>query len=115
LANSQNSRVLDNAELGYRRIRVERPLRLRSHASPVRVKCLQEHPTFIALSSDLAGEQMKCVVVAALQGLPQHPSYDQNEYLSWLDKVLKPFKPAPSLSRWDARPMLNERGQPLPD
>jgi len=31
------SRVLDNSdsELGYRRIRVERPLRLRFHASPV--------------------------------------------------------------------------------
>jgi hypothetical protein len=33
-------------------------------------KCLQEHPTFIALSSDLAGEQLKCAVVAALQRLP---------------------------------------------
>ncbi len=45
------SRVFDNEDFGYRKITVERPLRLSFQASPERIALLEEEPAFRALAT----------------------------------------------------------------
>jgi type I restriction enzyme M protein len=98
---NEHSRVFENAEFGYRRVRIERPLRLCFHASPERIARLQEQPAFKALAEGkkrgraadaAAGEQLQRAILDALRRLPNRPSRDPAEYLPWLEAALKPFK-----------------------
>jgi type I restriction enzyme M protein len=98
---NEHSRVFENAEFGYRRVRIERPLRLCFHASPERIARLQEQPAFKALAEGkkrgraadaAAGAQLQRAILDALRRLPDRPSRDPAEYLRWLDAALKPLK-----------------------
>ncbi len=101
---NEHSRVFENAEFGYRRVRIERPLRLCFHASPERIARLREQPAFRALAESkkrdelaraadmIAGEHLQYVILNALRRLPDRPSRDPAEYLRWLDEALKPLK-----------------------
>ncbi len=97
MAENEHSRVFENAEFGYRRIRIERPLRLRFHAAPERIARLWEQPAFKALAQGkkngrAAGERLGQAILDALRRLPDCPSRDPAEYLRWLDGALKPLK-----------------------
>ncbi len=96
--------IFDNADFGYRRIRVERPLRLNFHATPERIALLKEQSAFHSLveskkkdpaeqaAENAAGEQTQQAIVWALQTLPGEQSRQPAEYLAWLDQALKPLK-----------------------
>lgn len=97
-------KVFENAEFGYRRIRVERPLRLNFHATPERIEAVREQNAFQALieskkkdeeekAADCAqGEKLQQAILQALQTLPNKKSIQPKEYQAWLDKTLKPLK-----------------------
>lgn len=50
----EHSKIFDNADFGYRRITVERPLRLNFQASPARVERLRDEPAFQKLATSKA-------------------------------------------------------------
>lgn len=75
-------RVFDNEDLGYRRITVERPLKLNFAAEPQRIERLKEARAFIALAvskkrkdkkaaavEEAAGREMQEKILAVLEGL----------------------------------------------
>src|SRR5579883_1852393 len=45
----ENSKIFDAADFGYRKITVERPLRLNFQATPERIKRIKNEPGFIGL------------------------------------------------------------------
>ena len=97
-------RVFENADFGYRRVRIERPLRLNFHAAPERIERLKEQSAFTALTESkkkdereraadiAAGERLQQAILDALRRLPDRVSYDPTEYLRWLDDALQPLK-----------------------
>ncbi|MBV8884676.1 MAG: SAM-dependent DNA methyltransferase [Chroococcidiopsidaceae cyanobacterium CP_BM_RX_35] len=97
-------RVFDNEDFGYRRIRVERPLRLNFSASPERIERLYEQKAFEGLTqskkkkeedqqADLkAGQELQRQIVEALQQLPFEAIRDPKKFLPLLEKTLKPLK-----------------------
>lgn len=101
---NEHSRIFENTDFGYRRVRIERPLRLNFHAAPERIARVKEQPAFKGLTESkkkdakertadiAAGEQLQQAILDALHRLPDHPSRDPAEYLLWLDEVLKPLK-----------------------
>jgi len=98
---NEHCRIFENADFGYRRIRVERPLRLNFHATPERIARLQEEKVFQNLTEtrkkDPAaieaarreGEKQQQAILDALQRLPDRKSKNPNEYNKWLDTALK--------------------------
>lgn len=75
-------RVFDNEDLGYRRITVERPLKLNFAAEPERIERVKEARAFIALAvskkrkdkkaaavEEAAGREMQEKILAVLEGL----------------------------------------------
>jgi len=107
----EHCRIFENADFGYRRIRVERPLRLNFHASPERIGLVKSQPAFAALTESqkkdeaaraadrAAGEKLQQAILAALHKLPNRPSGDPAEYQGWLDRALKPLKVTDSLRK----------------
>jgi len=97
-------RVFDNEDFGYRRIRVERPLRLNFSAAPERIERLHEQKAFAGLTESKkkseadqeadrkAGEALQQKIIAALQPLPAEVMRDPKRFLPLLEKTLKPLK-----------------------
>lgn len=97
-------RVFDNEDFGYRRIRVERPLRLNFAATPERMERLHEQKAFAGLTESKkkseadqeadrkAGEALQQQIIEALQALPSEVIRDPKRFLPLLDKTLKPLK-----------------------
>lgn len=101
---SEYCRVFDNEDFGYRRIRVERPLRLNFSASPERIERLSEQKAFEGLTqskkkneedrqADIeAGKALQQQIIQALQQLPMKAICDPKKFLPLLEKTLKPLK-----------------------
>ena len=97
-------RIFDNEDFGYRRVRVERPLRLNFAATPERVKRLQEQKAFAGVTESKkkseadqeadhqAGEALQQQIMKALQALPSDVMRDPKRFLPLLEKTLKHFK-----------------------
>jgi type I restriction enzyme M protein len=97
-------RVFDNEDFGYRRVRVERPLRLNFAATPERIERLQEQKAFTGLTESKkkneteqeadrkAGEALQQQIIEALQVLPPKVVRDPKRFLPMLEKMLKPLK-----------------------
>jgi type I restriction enzyme M protein len=97
-------RVFDNEDFGYRRIRVERPLRLNFAATPERMERLHEQKAFAKLTDSKkkseadqeadrqAGEALQKKIIEALQALPSEVMRDPKRFLPLLEKALKPLK-----------------------
>jgi type I restriction enzyme M protein len=97
-------RVFDNEDFGYRRIRVERPLRLNFAATPERIERLQEQKAFAGLTESKkkseadqkadrkAGEALQQKIMEAVQALPSQVMRDPKRFLPLLEKTLKPLK-----------------------
>lgn len=120
-------RVFANAEFGYRRVRIERPLRLNFHVAPERIARLQEQPAFASLAEhpkqgapaagdNAAGEQLQRAILDSLRRLPSHLSRDPAEYLRWLDELAKSLKLKDPLRKaiFNALTERDETAQPVP-
>lgn len=84
------SKIFDNEDFGYRRITVERPLRLSFQASPDRLARLREEKAFAALATSkkkgaaaekeiAAGSELQEAILAALERLDAKVVYKQRE------------------------------------
>jgi len=97
----QYTRIYDTADFGYRRITVERPLRLNFQASPERISRLRAQPAFIALAVSrkkgeaaerevAEGTQRQQQILAALDTLDPAPLYkDRAAFEPVLEVALK--------------------------
>ena len=134
-------RVFDNEDLGYRRITVERPLKLNFAAEPERIERVKEARAFIALAvskkrkdkkaaavEEAAGREMQEKILAVLEGLAGIGIVkNREEFAAILKKRLKEAGlalPAPlikvilkELSRRDetADVCTGKKGEPEPD
>lgn len=84
------SKVFDNEDFGYRRITVERPLRLSFQASPERIALLRDEKAFAALATSkkkgaagdkeiAAGVELQEAILAALGRLDPKTVYKKRE------------------------------------
>ena len=87
------SRVFPATRFGYRRITVERPLRLNFHASPERIARLKEQRGFRNLAKsrkrgdagareEAAGRARQLAILTLLEGLPDTLYRDRNSFLA---------------------------------
>ena len=127
---NEHCRIFENAGFGYRRIRVERPLRLNFHATPERMARLQEEKAFQSLTEtrkkdpaaiEVAcreGEKQQQAILDTLRTLLGQMSRNPKEYRRWLDKALKGlnFKVSASLRKaiLNALTERDETAEPVP-
>lgn len=138
-AESENSKLFDNEDFGYRKITVERPLRLSFSATPEHIARLETSRAFEALAasrkSGRAGKKeieegaaLQADLLAALRTLPPDRIWmDREEFTAALEKVLKskslsvaaPLRKAilTSFSERDENPAVcvDADGNPEPD
>lgn len=121
-------RIFDNAEFGYRRIRVERPLRLNFCASPERIERLKEQPTFKALVDNKkmpsqgslfdmnSGAALQNEILAALRTLPTDLLKDPKQFQPLLDNLLQPLKLKEPLRKaiFNVLTEIDETAEPMP-
>lgn len=100
----EHCRIFNNEDFGYRRIRVERPLRWNFSAAPERLKRLPEQSGFAGLAESkkkqeadqqadiAAGKALQADIIGALKQLPVEVIKDPKQFLPLLEKTLKPFK-----------------------
>ena len=136
---ADHSKIFDNETFGYRKITVERPLRLNFQATPERIARLDDHKAFANLSvSKKKDEKTKAAEEAAgrarqdeirifLGALPDTLYTDRTDFVALLDDCLKqadlklgaPLKKAilQALSERDstATICLDAPGNPEPD
>jgi restriction endonuclease S subunit len=97
-------KIFNNIDFGYRRIRVDRPLRLNFSASPERLENVSEQPAFKALTESKktnineqvtdckAGEALQRDILNALKTLPSDLQKDSRKFLPLFEKTLKTLK-----------------------
>lgn len=135
---SERSKIFDNDDFGYRRIVVERPLRLHFQVSPERIERLKEESAFEKLASSkrkgkgaeeeiAEGAALQASVLAALTGLgPARGWKSRAEFEKALDvalakvgKLTAPVRKAilSALGERDetAEVCLDAEGKPEPD
>lgn len=135
----EHVKIFDSKDFGYRRIQVERPLKLNFSNDDERLKRLKENKTFIGLATskkrneqakaeeEAAGRELQEQILEALKSLPSKVIKDREVFQAQLDKVLSdaeiklkaPAKKAilTSLSERDetAEPCLDKNGDPEAD
>ena len=118
-ADAERSKVRENADFGYRRVTVERPLRLRYRGGEAAVEHLRALSVFV--KADEALQQQLVVAVRALNGLD---TLDRTEAEQRLAAVLSAGLPSPAkkalwtaLSVRDAEAPAgrDKKGNVLPD
>jgi type I restriction enzyme M protein len=85
-------KIFDTADFGYRKITVERPLRLNFCASGERINRLRSEPAFLSLCPDgeKAGKGLQKSLIAALQMLgPEKIWRNRDEFLKVLDAAMR--------------------------
>lgn len=139
MAEGENSKIYPNEFFGYRRITVERPLRLNFQTTPERIGRLKEERAFKALAEskkknpkekaveEASGRQIQEKILAALATLPDTLFKNREDFTSEIDKALKrtalklgaPIRKAilSALSVRDenAEACRDEEGNPEPD
>ncbi len=96
-AASETVKLFDTTAFGYRKITVERPLRLNLQASPARIARLKEHKAFLDLAiskkkdrgqrerEEQAGRERQEAIVTMLEALPDTLYMDRAEFAAVLD------------------------------
>lgn len=136
---SEIVKIFDTADFGYRKIVVERPLRLNFQLTPERLALLNDETQFINLAiskkkdpaikaqEEELGRREQVRVLAALQTIPGFVYTDRKSFEKALDKALNqahvsikaPLRKAilNALSQHDeaASICLDKKGQPEPD
>jgi type I restriction enzyme M protein len=134
-----HSKIFDTTDFGYRKIIVERPLRLNFQASPERIERLKEQSAFarLALSKkknpdmrameEEAGRQQQQAILHMLEGLPDALFKDRAEFEKILNRAVRKAKVKLSVplrkailaalsERDEAAEMCRDKdGQPEPD
>src|SRR5690606_16359026 len=99
-AESKHSRIFDNEDFGFRKITVERPLRLSFQASPERIARLEDESAFqnLAISRKKGekarqeieeGKRAQEAIRAALRSLdPERVYLDRKDFFRDLKKAL---------------------------
>jgi len=100
-AEGEQSKIFDTTDFGYRKITVERPLRLNFQASPERIGRLKMEAAFRNLavskkkgakeraSEEAEGRKLQERIVAVLEKLPSTLFKDRERFLGVLDSVAK--------------------------
>ena len=124
------TKIFDTTDFGYRKITVERPLRLNFCASEGRINRLRNEPAFVSLcpDGDEVGKDYQKLMIATLQKLgPEKIWRNRDEFLKALDARMetaeivlpKPLKKAilSALSERDEKADIckDSRGNSEPD
>jgi type I restriction enzyme M protein len=129
------SKIFDNTAFGYRKITVERPLRLNFQASAERIERLQEHSAFAGLAvskkkdaqekarEEAAGRKQQAAILAQLRNLPGTLFKDRAQFEQHLKKLNAGFPAsiqkailAALSERDDAAEICRDKnGEPEPD
>ena len=136
---SEVSKIFDREDFGYRKITVERPLRLNFQASPERIERLKEQSAFASLAvskkksdemkgiEEQAGKEQQRLILDILNSFPDTLYQDRGEFEKVLKKAMKTkgITVAPAvykailsaLSERDesANICLDKQGNPEPD
>ena len=94
------SRIFSTSHFGFRRVSVERPLRLNFQAIPERIARVKEERAFQALAKsrksgqaaaeeEAQGSRLKAAVIRMLEGLPDRKVNDRSEFEGMLDGAVK--------------------------
>jgi type I restriction enzyme M protein len=99
---NENSRVFNNTDFGYRKISIDRPLRLNFQATGERIERLREEKMFVnlavskkrkneseRLAEEAAGRELQGQIVAVLEGLPSDLYKSRPAFLKVLNKGFK--------------------------
>ncbi|PNK01768.1 restriction endonuclease subunit M [Cylindrospermopsis raciborskii S07] len=98
---SEVSKIFDTQDFGYRKITVERPLRLNFQASPERIVRIKEQPGFISLAvskkksaevkatEEQAGRKQQRLIWDMLYNLPDTLYKDRDQFEKVLKKAIK--------------------------
>ena len=98
---SEVSKIFDREDFGYRKITVERPLRLNFQASPERIERLKEQSAFASLAvskkksaemkgiEEQAGKEQQKLILAMLNSFPDTLYHDRGEFEKVLKKEIK--------------------------
>jgi len=97
----ERSKIFESTVFGFRKIRVERPLRLNVQASPERIERLREERAFqnLAVSKkrkaeakqieEVAGREQQAQILAFLKTLPDDLFMDRADFLAVFEPALK--------------------------
>lgn len=107
------SRIFDNADFGYNKITVERPLRLRFQASAERIAFLDNMPAFQKIgkkkSQECQQRQIKTMLLALAQATQERSFSDKDSFLAELKAMQKKF--SLSLSAPETKILLDALGE----
>jgi type I restriction enzyme M protein len=137
IVEGETSKILCNEELGYTRIRVERPLRLNFAITPERIEAVKASTAFGGLAKSrkkgtagaeemAAGQAMQAAILKALEtAVGERVWADRDAFVAHLKAALRAAKPPTpllnalvmALSERDetAPPVLGRDGTPEPD
>ncbi len=99
---NQRSKIFESTNFGYRKVTIERPLRLDFQVSPERIKRLKEHPVFVGLAHSKKKEQQARLfeenegrkrqeqILAMLARMPKEIFTCRTEFEKALDATLTP-------------------------
>lgn len=119
----ERSKIFDNEDFGYRRIVVERPLRLNFQASPERVERLKKETAFQNLARSkkkgkpaeeeiAAGRELQSRIIAVLSAIEPSQIWQQrDEFEAVLDPVLRSVGKLPASVRDGIVSGLGERDE----
>jgi type I restriction enzyme M protein len=98
---SQTSKIFDREDFGFRKITVDRPLRLNFQVTPERIERLKEMSAFVNLAvskkkspemkaiEEHAGREQQKLILSMLQTLPDQLYKDRDEFEKVLKKAIK--------------------------
>lgn len=123
-----NCIIYDNAAFGYRRIRVDRPLRLNFCTSPERIERVKEQPAFKALAESkkkdpnaqikeiLDGKVLQEDILLTLSNQPTNLLKDPRQYKSIFDRAISQLKLREPLRKaiFNALTERDDSAEPIP-
>ncbi|QGA80874.1 type I restriction-modification system subunit M [Candidatus Nanohalobium constans] len=86
---SENSQIHDISEFGYRKVRIERPLRKNFKASKERIEQIKEERAFQNLSDNEEGEKKQEAIIEMLQGMEDKLYKDKDEFEEKLEEAIE--------------------------
>lgn len=87
--NAENSQVHPVSEFGYRKVRIERPLRKNFKASGDRIELIKEERAFKNLSGSEEGEEKQEAILKMLHGMGNELYRDKEEFSEKLDEAVE--------------------------
>lgn len=86
---SENSQIHDISEFGYRKVRIERPLRKNFQASEERIEQIREETAFQNLADNEDGEKKQEAIVEMLQRMDDKLYKDKEEFEKKVEEAIE--------------------------